>query len=103
MSVTAWIVLACVIAFLTKLVGYLLPRAWFEREGFQKVSASLTIGLLAGLVAVNTVTDGQQVVLDSRVLALAAAAVALYFKAPYLVVVLVGALAAALGCLAGLP
>jgi hypothetical protein len=36
-------------------------------------------------------------------LALGAAAVALWLKAPYLVVVLVGAASAALGRLAGLP
>ena len=36
-------------------------------------------------------------------LALGAAAIALWLKAPYLVVVLVGAIAAGLGRLAGLP
>ncbi|MCC6497639.1 MAG: AzlD domain-containing protein, partial [Propionibacteriaceae bacterium] len=46
---------------------------------------------------------GQGVVLDSRLLALAAGGIALKLKAPYIVVVIVGALAAALGRLAGLP
>jgi hypothetical protein len=42
-------------------------------------------------------------VLDSRLLALGVAAIALWLKAPYIVVVLAGGLAAALGRLAGLP
>ena len=52
----------------------------------------------------NTVGKGQAIALDSRLLALAAGAVALKLKAPYIVVVIAGALAAALGrrCL-GLP
>ena len=51
----------------------------------------------------NTVGSSAGLSLDSRLLALAAGAAALRLQAPYLVVVLVGAVAAALGRLAGLP
>ena len=44
---------------------------------------------------------GTSLVLDARLVALAAAAIALWLKAPYLVVVVVGAAAAALTRLAG--
>ena len=63
--------------------------------------AGMTVGLLTSLVAVNTVVSGTTVVLDARLAALAAAAIALWLRAPYLVVVVVGAVAAALVRLAG--
>ncbi len=98
-----WILAACAVAYLTKLSGYLIPHAWLENERVLHTSAVLTIGLLAALTALSTVADGQRLRLDSRLLALAAAAIALKLRAPYLVVVLAGAAAAALGRLAGLP
>jgi len=68
-----------------------------------RLAMGLTVGLLASLTILNTVGKGQAILLDSRLLALGAAAIALWLKAPYLVVVLVGAIAAGLGRLAGLP
>jgi hypothetical protein len=56
----------------------------------------MTIGLLASLTIVNTVATGQTLAADARLGALAAAAVALAFRAPFLLVVLVGAGTAAL-------
>lgn len=61
----------------------------------------MTIGLLASLTLVNTVASGQALVVDARLGALATAGVALLFRAPFLVVVLAGAGAAALLRLAG--
>ena len=55
----------------------------------------MTIGLLASLTVVNAVASGQYLALDARLGALAAAAIALWFRAPFLVVVIVGAAAAA--------
>lgn len=103
MSMWGWIVAASLIAFATKLVGYLLPRAWLEAEGFRRVSKAMTIGLLAALVASNAFGSGQSLSLDSRALALLAAAIALWLRAPFLLVVIIGAVVAALGRLIGLP
>ena len=91
-----WVLAACLLAYLTKLSGYLLPEAWLDQPWVRTVSTGMTAGLLASLVVVNTVVTGQALVLDARVAALGAAAVALWLRAPYIVVVLVGALAAAL-------
>jgi hypothetical protein len=66
-----------------------------------RVAATLTIGLLASLTVVNTFASGQELVLDARLGALAAAALALVLRAPFLVVVVAGAAAAALLRLAG--
>lgn len=103
MTLWNWLLLAVAAAYLIKLAGYLLPRAWLESPPVTDLAAALTVGLLASLTVMNTLGNGQSVGFDSRLLALAAGAVALKLKAPYLVVVIAGAAAAALGRLAGLP
>ncbi len=74
-----------------------------DRPFVPSLAAALTVGLLASLVVSNTVAKGQALVLDSRLLGLAAAALALKLKWPYIVVVIVGAVATAAGRWAGLP
>lgn len=103
MSLWFWVLAAVVAAYAIKVSGYLLPRRLLDRPVVVRLATGLTVGLLASLTILNTVGKGQGIVLDSRMLALGAAAVALWLKAPYLVVVLVGAASAALGRLAGLP
>ncbi|MFZ0530413.1 MAG: AzlD domain-containing protein [Propionicimonas sp.] len=103
MSLGEWVLFAAGTAFLIKLSGYLLPQAFLDRPAVHDLAAALTVGLLASLTVMNTVGDGQGISLDSRLLALAAGAVALKLKAPYIVVVIVGGVAAALGRLVGLP
>jgi hypothetical protein len=103
MNLWFWILLAAAAAYAIKLSGYLLPRKLLDRPAVVRLATGLTVGLLASLTILNTVGKGQGIVLDSRLLALGAAAIALWLKAPYLVVVLVGAIAAGLGRLAGLP
>lgn len=103
MNLWSWILLAVAAAYVIKLSGYLLPRKLLDRPVVIRLAMGLTVGLLASLTILNTVGKGQAIVLDSRLRALGAAAIALWLKAPYLVVVLVGAIAAGLGRLAGLP
>ncbi|HSP76871.1 MAG TPA: AzlD domain-containing protein [Cryobacterium sp.] len=95
MSVWFWILLACAAAFVTKLLGYLVPRKWLANARIARIAGTLTIGLLASLTVANTVATGQELVVDARLGALVAAAIALGLKAPFLVVVIVGAAAAA--------
>lgn len=90
-----WIIAAGVVAFLTKLLGYLVPRKWLTNPRVARVAGTLTIGLLASLTVANTVATGPHLILDSRLGALVAAAIALWLKAPFLVVVVAGAAAAA--------
>ena len=103
MNLWFWIVVAGVVAYLTKLLGYLVPRRVLDNPRFARVAGTLTIGLLASLTVVNTVATGQSLVVDSRIGALVAAAVALWLRAPFLVVVIVGAAAAAGLRLLGFP
>lgn len=102
MDLWFWVLAASGTAYLVKLSGYLLPRSLLDRPAFGELASALTVGLLASLTVLNTLGKGQAITLDSRLLALAAGAAALYFKAPYLLVVVVGATAAALGRIAGL-
>ncbi|PID53873.1 MAG: branched-chain amino acid transporter AzlD [Micrococcales bacterium] len=90
-----WVLVACLACYLLKLVGYLAPQRWLSNPRVAAVSGLVTTGLLAALVLVQTVADGTRVVLDARLAAVGAAGVALLTRAPFLVVVLVGALAAA--------
>ncbi len=95
MSLWLWVLAACAAVYATKLLGYLVPEGWLRHPAVGRVSAMLTIGLLAALVAMNTFSADQTVVIDARLGALAAAAVALLLRAPFIVVVLVGAATAA--------
>lgn len=95
MSPWGWILLASAAAFLTKFAGFLVPPRWLDSPRARAAAMSLTVGLLASLTAVNTFASGQVLAFDARVAALLAAAVALALRAPFLLVVLAGAAAAA--------
>lgn len=64
--------------------------AWLLR-----VSTLAPAALLAGLIVVSTFVDDGQLVVDARLVGLGAAAVALRFRAPFVVVVAVAAVATA--------
>ncbi|YCH06438.1 AzlD domain-containing protein [Arthrobacter sp. alpha11c] len=96
MNLWLWILIACALAYLTKLVGYFVPAKLLQSPRIMHVAGTMTIGLLASLTVVNALASGQGLILDARIGALAAAAVALWLRAPFLVVVISGAAAAAL-------
>ena len=80
---------------LRPLLGYGLPERWMRSPRMVQVTACLTV-LLASLTVMNTVATGTQLVLDARLGALVVAAIALWLRAPFLLVVILGALAAGL-------
>lgn len=96
MTLWGWILLGCAAAWAIKFAGYLVPVRWLQSPRMSRVAGCLTIGLLASLTAMNTVSAGAGLALDARLGALIAAAVALLLRLPFLVVVLAGAAAAAL-------
>jgi branched-subunit amino acid transport protein len=82
--------------------GYALkavgPVAMGGREPSPRTArllALIAVPLLAALIVVQTFGDGQRVVLDARVPALAVAAICVWRRAPFLVTVLVAAAVAA--------
>jgi len=82
--------------FVLKAAGYVLPKSWLEHPKVQLVSGYIPVALLAALVAVQTFATGKHLQLDARAAGLAAAAVALILRAPFVVVVVVAAATAAL-------
>lgn len=95
MGTWAWILVACLAAYVLKLAGYLVPDRVLEQPSVTRVTSVLTIGLLSALVVMNTFTSGSSLVLDARVVALGVAAAALALRAPFLLVVVLGAVGAA--------
>lgn len=91
MNLWWWILAACALAYAWKVAGYLVPGKLMEDPRMSRIAGTMTIGLLASLTVVNTLATGQSLVLDARVGALVAAAIALTLRAPFLVVVLAGA------------
>jgi len=77
-----------------KFVGSVIPAHILEQPTVKKVVLLLPISLLSALVAVQTFASSQELVIDARVPALAAATVALRFKAPFILVVLIAAVTA---------
>lgn len=95
---TLWtaVLLASVICAALKAVGYVLPMEWVEAPRPMRIADLLTVALLAALVAVQTLGDGQAVTVDARVPAVLAAAGLLLVRAPFLLVVVTAGLVAAL-------
>jgi len=91
-----WLLMACALALATKLLGYLVPARWLQGPRTRQLTVAMTIGLLAALVTTNTLADGTRLTLDARLGALVAASLALLLRAPFLLVILVGAITAAL-------
>ncbi|WP_309102311.1 AzlD domain-containing protein [Microbacterium sp.] len=102
MSVWSAILLAACICLALKAAGYLVPPKVLEAPKPARISDLLTVGLLAALVAVQTLGDGQAIVVDARVPALLVAAGLLWLRQSFLVVVFTAALVAALLRLFGL-
>lgn len=94
---TMWtaILVASIICVVWKTLGYLVPPRWLEAPRPARIADLLTVALLAALVAVQTLGDGQAVVVDARVPAVLVAAGLLLVRAPFLVVVAAAAVTAA--------
>jgi len=102
MSMWVALLIATAIAFGLKLVGYLVPADLLAEPHVKRITAALPVALLAALVAIQTLTGpGGVWTLDARVAAVGVAIVALVLRAPFIVVVALGALTAALLRLAG--
>lgn len=96
---TLWVtvLLACALAFAVKYAGYLVPHQLLDGPRTVRVTSLLPVALLAALVAVQAFTGaGGELTLDARCAGVAVAVTALLLRAPFIVVVLLAAGAAAL-------
>lgn len=73
--------------YAVKLAGLLVPAGALERPLVKRLAALLPVALLAALTAQQTFAEGRELVVDARLAGLAAAALALVLRAPFLLVV----------------
>lgn len=94
---TTWLaVLAgAAVVLALKVVGHLLPEHWLAEPRVARTASLVTVALLSALVTVQAVAQGQALVADARLPALAVAALALALRAPFVVVVVLAAATAA--------
>lgn len=96
MMVWIGVLVGCLGCYLLKLAGVSVPESVLQRPRVHRISALLPIVLLAALVAVQTFSTGSALVLDARAASLAVAGIAVWRRAPFLVVVGLAALTTAL-------
>ncbi len=89
------IIATSVIAFMLKYLGQAVPAAWLENARIQKFALYLPTALLAALVAVQSLGSEKNIVFDARSIGVVVAAVALFLKAPFPLVVILAALTSA--------
>jgi len=92
----AGVLVASVACYGLKLAGLSLPQSWLHDTRVQRTVPLIPVALLAALVATQTFSTGQHLVLDVRAAALGVALIAVLLRAPFLVVVVAGAATAAL-------
>lgn len=89
------ILAAAVGCYALKLVGLSVPERVLTHPLTTRISALIPPALLGALIAVQVFADDHSLVVDARLVGLAAAVVLLLLRAPFLVVVCGAAVAAA--------
>jgi uncharacterized membrane protein len=90
------VISASAIAYAFKFAGYSVPPRWLEHPRANRVTEMLPAALLASLVILQTFSTATHLVLDARAAGLLVAIVALILRAPFIVVVALAAVTAAL-------
>ena len=91
MTVWAAVLVTATLSFVLKLAGWLVPARAFDDPRVRRAAVLLPVALLAALVVVQAFADGRALQVDARAAGLAAGAVALALRAPFLVLVVVAA------------
>ncbi|MEJ1091026.1 AzlD domain-containing protein [Microbacterium istanbulense] len=95
MTVWTAVLLAACICVAWKAFGYLVPASVMEAPRPARISDLLTVALLSALVAVQSLGDGQAIIVDARVPAVLVAGGLLWLRQSFLVVVIAAAVVAA--------
>lgn len=96
MSTIWWSVIAAsLLVFALKFAGYLVPQKMVAGPAVSRVAGVVTIALLSSLVASQTLAGEGTIVLDARIPAVAVAGILLWFRAPFIVVIVAAAVVAA--------
>ncbi|MEY3972483.1 MAG: hypothetical protein RLY84_876 [Actinomycetota bacterium] len=84
------VIIASIAVYSWKILGYLIPER-FITDKFRDFAEKVTVALLAAMVMLQGFTTSGAVVIDSRLPALLVAAILLWLRAPYILVVIAGA------------
>jgi uncharacterized membrane protein len=90
------VVLGALACYAFKLAGLSVPQSVLANRRVERVALLLPAALLAALTAMQAFSTGKHLLVDARAAGIAAAAVALLLRAPFLVVVAVAAATTAL-------
>jgi hypothetical protein len=96
MSMWAGVLIASALVYSWKLLGHLVPEKYVSNPNIRSLAALLTVGMLAGLVGVQTFSSPEGVVFDARAIALIVAAGFFYLRVPFIFVVIAAAAVASL-------
>ena len=96
MSLWAVVLISSSASFAVKYAGYLIPQRVLEAPLASRLANLLTVALLSGLVAVQTLATGQGIQLDARIPAVLLAIGLFSLRVPFIVVVLMAGIVAAL-------
>lgn len=91
---TIWVAVlaASALAFVLKWLGYVVPARWLSGTRITAATALVPVALLSALVAVQTFTgEGGRLEIDARAIGLVGAAVLLWKRANFLVVIVAAA------------
>ncbi|MDQ1732996.1 MAG: hypothetical protein QOK10_3155 [Pseudonocardiales bacterium] len=98
-NATGWyiVLLSGVGCYALKLAGYVMPARWFEHSRLRRLIELMPVALLAALIVVQAVASGRHYDWNAaRLAGVAVAAIAVWRKAPFIVVVILAATTAAL-------
>jgi branched-subunit amino acid transport protein len=87
----AGVLLGAAGCYALKLLGLSVPRRVVDHPQARHITDLLPVALLAALTVTQTFSDGRELVLDARVVGVAAALVAIKLRAPFIVVVVLAA------------
>jgi branched-subunit amino acid transport protein len=82
--------------FVLKALGWAVPSRVLDDDRVRRAAVLLPVALLAALVVVEAFASGRALRVDARAAGLAVAVVAVVLRAPFLVVVVLAAVTAAL-------
>jgi len=97
--VTSWalVLSTCAGCYALKVLGYLVPARVLHKPAVRRLVELVPVALLAALIVVEAIADGSRLHLDpARLAGVAVGGVAVWRRAPFLVVVVAAALTAGL-------
>lgn len=96
MSLWTAVIVSSALVYSWKLFGYLVPERFVSNPKVRELASLLTVSLLAALVGIQTFGTSEGIAVDARLPALILAGVLFWLRVPFVVVVVLAALMAAL-------